>query len=579
MPRLPLGPRGTLQSGIGTTRHTGEVRVSGDTLTTQADRVRGLAAELAGRFSAAARGSATIAQERAVMRMLGVDGLDRDGRPLAATLVERFCGSDRGRLAQGAILPFAVALLEYDLPARDLALEVASGAIDLGLEAELLERPDRLAAAERLALDLLDVALARFDANRTAAREMREVLGAPHEPWLGVPLRSLEVGEAAAETRAVLLEGANVVRVHIPASWEYAEARRQVGLDTPGRFDPESGRRDRQKAGPLSRRDRREPAGGAEPARDDSPVPAGSQRGLALLRAAADEVAAEKGCYASLMTVTSAFAAPEQAVVAAFERVDIVEADPIREIVEENVDPARAIADHAFAHRLQARAGCRVVMGPGPLALGADVANRRPSDAATRAGTGLALQALGVELALADGLPSERMLLGAVPSWIAGEGDAAAVLLQAWLRRLVFPDQRLMIGRWPDSEARGAASVDGAAPELVAALTGAPATLVVRRVEPGKVADAARELAASWAAARVIRASLGDGALHGDAAAAASRTLAAARATLERLATDGWTSLLGPDGSGADVGRLGRAAVVNRATGPTSGWRLLAGLV
>ena len=53
------------------------------------------------------------------------------------------------------------------------------------------------------------------------------------------------------------------------------------------------------------------------------------------------------------MTVTSAFAAPEQAVVAAFERIDLVEADPIRDIVEDNVDPERALADHAFAHRLQ----------------------------------------------------------------------------------------------------------------------------------------------------------------------------------------------------------------------------------
>ena len=47
------------------------------------------------------------------------------------------------------------------------------------------------------------------------------------------------------------------------------------------------------------------------------------------------------------MTVASAFAAPEQAVVAAFERIDLVEADPIREIVEDNVDPGRALADHA----------------------------------------------------------------------------------------------------------------------------------------------------------------------------------------------------------------------------------------
>ena len=40
---------------------------------------------------------------------------------------------------------------------------------------------------------------------------------------------------------------------------------------------------------------------------------------------------------------------PEGAVVAAFERVDLVEADPMAEIVAGGVDPDRALADHAFA--------------------------------------------------------------------------------------------------------------------------------------------------------------------------------------------------------------------------------------
>jgi len=42
---------------------------------------------------------------------------------------------------------------------------------------------------------------------------------------------------------------------------------------------------------------------------------------MVALRKAVDEAAAQRRCYASMMTVTSAFAAPEQAVVAAFERM------------------------------------------------------------------------------------------------------------------------------------------------------------------------------------------------------------------------------------------------------------------
>jgi hypothetical protein len=63
--------------------------------------------------------------------------------------------------------------------------------------------------------------------------------------------------------------------------------------------------------------------------------------------------------------------------------------------------------------------------------------------------------------------------------------------------------------------------------------------------------------------------------MHGDASELAGKTLLAARAVLDRLSAEGWGSLLGPDGRGADGERLGRSAVVERAEGPTSGDRLL----
>lgn len=560
--------------------------MSGSTVSGEVEAVRRRAADLAARLSPPARRSATIAQERALLRMVGVDGLDRAGHPLAATMAERYCSSDRDRLARGVILPFAVALLEYDLSARDLGLEVASGAIDLGLEAELLDRPGRLAAAEAHATRLLAAALARFDANRTATREMRDVLGLAGEPWLGLALNAVEVGPAAEETKVLVGEGADVVQIRVPASWEFAEARRHAGLETPWLFEGagRSGKDGRRSGarGSVGRLTRARGGRGrqAPPQRFERDlVPAGSQRGLAALRKAADDAAAERGCYASLMTVTSAFAAPEQAVVAAFEQIDLVEADPIREIVEENVDPERALADHAFAHWLHARAGCRVVMGPGPLALGADVASGIPSDAATRAGRALALQALGVELALADGLAADRLMLGAVPDWVggaewvAGESDSRAILVQAWLRSLVFPGHRLVVG-----EPRAESQPNCRTSALIAALSGAAASLVVRDRAGGGVSESAADLGAAASTAAALRAALGDGALHGEAAELALRTLRAANSALERLGGEGWGSLIGPAGRGHEAERFGRGAVVERATGPTSSARLLAAL-
>lgn len=538
-------------------------------LAREVELLRRRAADLAAGLSGSARRSSTIAQERAVLRMLGVDGLDRDGRPLAASLAERYCGSDPDRLAHGVILPFVVAMLEYDMPPHELALDVASGAVDLRFEAELLGRPDRLAAAEQRAAKMLAAALSRFDSNRTATRESRDLLGQPPEPWLGVVLQAPEIKSAMAEARAVVAEGADVVQVHVPASWEFAEARRRAGLDTPGLFEWEMSPK---KSRGSRRGDRR---GGGEPAWPATePTPAGSQRGLASLRKAVDNAAAERRCYASLMTVSSAFAAPEQAVVAAFERIDYVGADPIREIVEDNLDPERALADHAFAHRLQARAGCRVVIGPGPLALGADVASGIPSDGATRAGCALALQALNVELALADGMPADRLVLGAVPHWVACDDDPNSTLLGVWLRRVVFPDHRLVV----DGPAGWLSSPGGTA-AIVSALAGAEASMVVEPCLPDKVATVAANLRAAACAARAVRLTLSDGAVHGDAEELAGRTLRAADAVLARLSAEGWGSLLGPAGRAAEGERLGRSAVVERADGPTSGARLLKGLI
>src|SRR5512137_1613773 len=85
------------------------------------------ATALAKAWGDAAASSTTIGQERAILRMLGVTGVDRAGRPLAAEVVDRYLSPDPRRLGGGILLPFAIAMAEYDLEAHDLALEVAAG--------------------------------------------------------------------------------------------------------------------------------------------------------------------------------------------------------------------------------------------------------------------------------------------------------------------------------------------------------------------------------------------------------------------------------------------------------------------
>ena len=382
------------------------------------DRLVGRADALAGAWGARARGSTTIGQERAILRLFGVQGLDRSGRPLAGSTVARWLASDPGGLSGGITLPFAMALLEYDLEAPQLALDVASGAVDLALEAELLREPDRRAVAETEAIRLATASLERIDAQRTVRRETMAVLGDAARPWLATTVRDPDV-EGALEEAADLIEaGVDLLRIEVPIGRELVERLIDAGRDV-----PEWRPRDRPD---VERRD---------------PAPTGSQRALAQLRTAVDQAAAERRAYVRLGMVVPALGAPEGSVVAAFERIDLIASDVMAEIVADGVEPDRALADHAFAHRLARRAGTSVLVGSGPLVVAPDLRAGVPSDPATRAGRALALQLLGVTLARTDGLPADQIVIGALPPWLTDEpSPAARAMAEVAVRRALFPD-------------------------------------------------------------------------------------------------------------------------------------------
>ena len=513
---------------------------------TELEQLIARAESLAASWGATARAATTLGQERAVLRLFGVTGIDRAGHPLAAEVVDRYFGPNPRRLANGIALPFAIAMAEYDLPAGALALEIASGNVDLGLEADLLGDPAQAVRARRLATRLAASALARVDANRTARRELLALLGDSPPPWIGISLSAPAIVDALDEAAAAAQSGAGLVRVEIPPSRELAEQMARTGETLEGWRPSPSSR------GGLEVFD---PAG--------PPTPTGSQRAIAVLRTFLDDAGARRGGYVRLATDAPALAAPEQSVVAGFERVDLVVADPIREIVDGHVDPDRALADHAFAHRLLVRAGTRVLVPAGPLLVAADLAAGMPSNPATRAGRALALQLLAVSLAVGDGLPRDAVVVGALPEWLGEEpGAPARGLAELALRRALFPGHPLAFVE----PARGVD--DGMAWQaLVGALladAGDVDLLLCRREGPlprrAQALRAIADTAAGLASARTASVLTGLAVRHRDDA------LAAARATLDGLATSGWRSLVDQP-FGLPDRRIGADAVTERTSG------------
>ena len=502
------------------------------------------AARIAAAWSASARASTTVGQERAVLRLLGVSGVDREGHPLAAEVVDRFLAADPRRLGGGLALPMAVAMAEYDLPITDVALEVAAGHIDLALEADLLEDPDQLAKAEASAATMALAALARADANRTARRELVALLGEPRRPFLGVTLESPAIVDALDEAIRAIGSGAGAIRVQVPPSRELADLSARAGAPVEPWHPAPSSR------GGLAVFD---PAG--------PPIPTGSHRALSVLRAALDDAGARNGRYVRLVTESPALAAPDQAVIAAFERIDVVVADPFREIVTGRVDPDRAIADHGFAHRLLARGGTRIVVPAGSLLVASDLAAGVPSDPATRSGRALALQLLAVHLALADGLRPHEVVVGALPAWLGDEPSASArAVAEVAVRRELLPNHPLAF-----LEPSGDVAAAGEWQALVAGLLPDAGDVKLLLCSESKgFAARSGALRAAADVADAIRLSRTRPTLTGLAAEHRAATLAAAAATLAGLEDQGWRWLVDQP-FGLPSIRLGAEAVADRS--------------
>jgi hypothetical protein len=482
-------------------------------LEARAHELRERAEMIAAPLRAAAAAQTTLACERAMLRLFGVGGLDRDGRPLALEVSERLAALGPARLGGGISLPFAAAADEYDLEPQALALEIAHGNVDLGLEAELLREPERRAAAERRVREWLASAWQRFDANRVARAELRQLLGDMAATPIGVELAEATAGEAAEAAARLVAAGADAIWVRVPRD---RELRRGLGEEL-------------------------EPADATQPTRL---APAGSQRGLALLREALDEAGLEARRYIRLASSSLGLAAPEQAVVAGLERVDVVASDPVASIIEFGVQPARAFADHQFALRLHARSGVQLVLGAGPMATAPELARGLPADPASQAGRALALQAVSVALSSGQGIPPERILLGAVPPLARDAALAGQALAEVSLRRLVFSEHGLIF-----REPQAAGSDGGWTAWLQAWLAGGPRPAGIVRLElPARSATALDEVRNALAGAAILDEGREVGPLQGPALAHARATLQAALAALRQLASEGWDALARVDG-------------------------------
>jgi beta-lysine 5,6-aminomutase alpha subunit len=360
-----------------------------------AERISGDVAERIAPFT-------TVAVERTVARLFGIDGASDLGAPLPNVLVDHV--RSRGGLGKGVAWWIASAMIDSErggrtdgwaggpAGAQEIAAAVENGTLDLGALGEAPEEAIRARAREDLSSRLAEIG-GRMDERRA----MRERLGESPPPLRYVLTATGNVYEDVVHALAVAEAGGDIVAV--------IRSTAQSLLD----YVP---------YGPTT-----EGYGGTF----------ATQANFAIMRAALDEWSERNGRYVRLSSFCSGLCMPEIAAMGAAEGLDNMVNDALYGILYRDINPLRGLLDQRLSRTVNGYFGVVVNTGEDNYLRTADALEAAPSVTAS--------QFINHRLARDSGVPDEQIAVGD-----AFEIDTPVTngLLYEWaqalLTRELFPD-------------------------------------------------------------------------------------------------------------------------------------------
>src|SRR5579862_1573785 len=327
---------------------------------TRVDRCRKLAAAIADPVESFIAAHSTVSVERAVLRLLGVDGVTPEDVPLPNAVVDSI--SER-ELGSGAAMPFGRALAETGLEPDALARALTEGRVTLE---QFASAPT--AAARGALRPYVESGLARITAQREERAARLAQLPQLPPPLLYVIVASGNIYEDRAAAVAAAQAGAQVIAV--------IRSTGQSLLD----FVP---------FGPTT-----EGFGGTY----------ATQANFAIMRTALDDASEKLGRYVMLTNYASGLCMPEIAVMAAFERLDMLLNDSMYGILFRDINMKRTFVDQHFSRMLNAYSGIVINTGEDNYLTTADAVDQAPAV--------LASQFINEEFAHRAGLPDRQIGLG-----------------------------------------------------------------------------------------------------------------------------------------------------------------------
>lgn len=331
----------------------------------------------------------TVTVERAVCRLLGIDGINELEVPLPNVVVDHLVA--KGILNGGAAYYIGNAIAETGMTPQQIAEEIDAGKLDLSTVASHTAEEIRSAI-----MPIAKASIERIKRNVAKRNEYLKDFGDKTDPYLYVIVATGNIYEDITQAKAAAKQGADIIAV-IRTTGQSLLDYVPYGATTEG-------------------------FGGTY----------ATQENFRLMRAALDEVGEQEHRYIRLCNYCSGLCMPEIAAMGALERLDVMLNDALYGILFRDINMQRTLIDQYFSRVINGFAGVIINTGEDNYLTTAD--------AVEEAHTVLASQFLNEQFALKAGLPEEQMGLGhAFEICPDVQNGFLFELAQAQMAREIFP--------------------------------------------------------------------------------------------------------------------------------------------
>lgn len=350
---------------------------------------RQLAAGIAADVQNFVDGYTTVAVERTLCRLLGIDGVDANSVPLPNVVVDSLKAA--GVLSEGALFYVGNAMAVLGLTPMEIAERISAGTLDI-TKLEIKPIPEIQKALE----EPIKTSIERIKARRARREKYLREIGEGPKPYLYVIVATGNIYEDVVQAEAAARQGADIIAV-IRTTGQSLLDYVPYGATTEG-------------------------FGGTY----------ATQENFRIMRQALDKVGEEVGRYIRLCNYCSGLCMPEIAVMGAFEGLDVMLNDALYGILFRDINMQRTLIDQFFSRVINGFAGVIINTGEDNYLTTAD--------AVEAAHTVLASDIINEQLALIAGLPEEQMGLGhAFEMDPMLENGFLLELAQAQMAREIFP--------------------------------------------------------------------------------------------------------------------------------------------